>query len=79
VRVGRGSKPGATRTYRVVASGNPYGLGDPYGGWDARNYVARAVVEPSGMLRLIRVEFEVPAGNGVTRLAVEIRLDDPAR
>jgi len=79
VRVGRGSKPGATRTYRVVASGNPYGLGDQYGGWDARNYVARAVVEPSGLVRLIRVEFEVPTGNGVTRLAVEIRLDDPAR
>lgn len=62
----------APRRYHVVATGNPYGLGDPYGGWDARNYTARAVVEPSGLVRALHAEYRVPVRDGVVRVTVDI-------
>jgi len=58
--------------HRVVITGNPLGLGSPYGVLEARNYTATALVTPSGLVTELRASYDLVGGG--TRIRVTARL-----
>ncbi|MEF8841699.1 MAG: hypothetical protein V5A62_08745 [Haloarculaceae archaeon] len=66
-----GNGRAATLRHRLLVTGNPLGLGSPYGVLEARNYTVTALVTPSGLVTDLRASYDLVGG--------EARIDVTAR
>jgi hypothetical protein len=62
-----------TLRHRIVVTGNPIGLGSPYGLLEARNYTATALVTPSGLVTELRASYDLVGGETPVRVTARLQ------
>ena len=68
-----GTGGAATLRHRLVVTGNPLGLGSPYGVSEARNYTATALVTPSGLVTELRTNYDLVREGNRIRVTASLR------
>jgi len=72
-RVAGGHRGDETLRHRIVVTGNPIGLGSPYGLLEARNYTATALVTPSGLVTELRASYDLVGGETPIRVTARLQ------